>query len=96
MLTSPDHRGATPPQIAQVKIGALYLGREEVTVAAGTFQCRHFQFTDDPSIVPGTGGMAGEHPPYDVWITDDEDGIFVQGGVGGYMMTWYELVELRR
>jgi hypothetical protein len=40
--------------------------------------------------------MAGEHPPYDLWITDDEDSIFLKGGVGGYMMTWYELVELRR
>ena len=95
-LPSPDHRGATPPQIAQVKIGARYLGKEEVTVPAGTFQCKHLQFIDDASIVPGTGGMAGEHPAYDVWITDDEDGIFVQGGVGGYMMTWYELAELKR
>jgi hypothetical protein len=90
-LPSPDHRGATPPMIAQVKIDALYIGTEEVTVKAGTFQTRHFQFIDD-----GNAGMAGEHPTYDLWITDDEDAIFVQGGVGGYMMTWYELVELRR
>lgn len=90
-LPSPDHRGATPPQIAHVKIDARYLGNETVTVKAGTFQTRHFQFIDD-----GSAGMAGEHPPYDLWITDDEDAIFVQGGVGGYMMTWYELVELRR
>ena len=90
-LPSPDHRGATPPMIAHVKIDALYLGKEEVTVKAGTFATRHFQFID-----PGDSGMAGEHPLYDVWITDDDDAIFVQGGVGGYMMTWYELVELRR
>lgn len=90
-LPSPDHRGATPPQIAQVKIDAVYLGKEQVTVKAGSFQTRHFQFIDD-----GSAGMAGEHPPYDLWITDDEDAIFVQGGVGGYMMTWYELVELKR
>lgn len=95
-LPSPDHRGATPPQIAQVKIGAVFLGREEITVPAGTFGCKHLQFVDDVNIVPGTGGMAGEHPPYDVWITDDADGIFVQGGVGGYMATWYELAELKR
>jgi hypothetical protein len=95
-LPSSDHRGATPPQIAHVKIGAVYLGNENVTVPAGTFPCRHFQFVDDASIVTGTGGMAGEHPPYDIWITDDEDGICVQGGVGGYMMTWYELVALKR
>ncbi|MFZ4746812.1 MAG: hypothetical protein ACOYLK_07950 [Sphingomonas sp.] len=90
-LPSPDHRGATPPLIAQVKIDAIYLGTETVTVTAGTFATRHFQFIDD-----GSAGMAGEHPVYDLWITDDEDAIFVQGGVGGYMMTWYELVELKR
>ena len=90
-LPSPDHRGATPPMIAQVKIDAQYLGKEEVTVRAGTFAARKFQFSDD-----GASGMAGEHPPYELWITDDEDAIFLKGGVGGYMMTWYELIELRR
>jgi hypothetical protein len=90
-LPSPDHRGATPPQIAHVRIDARFLGTEEITVAAGTFATRHFQFVDD-----GSSGMDGAHPPYDVWITDDDDAIFVQGGVGGYMMTWYELVELHR
>ena len=90
-LPSPDHRGATPPMIAHVKIDAQYLGKEDVTVVAGTFAARKFQFIDD-----GSSGMAGEHPPYELWITDDEDGIFLKGGVGGYMMTWYELVELRR
>ena len=74
-----------------MKIDAIYLGTETVTVTAGTFATRHFQFIDD-----GSAGMAGEHPVYDLWITDDEDAIFVQGGVGGYMMTWYELVELKR
>ncbi|MFN7606193.1 MAG: hypothetical protein ACK5RU_09815, partial [Hyphomonadaceae bacterium] len=68
-----------------------YLGKEEITVQAGTFQTRHFQFLDD-----GSSGMSSEHPVYDVWITDDSDAIFVQGGVGGYMQTWYELVELNR
>ncbi len=90
-LPSPDHRGATPPMIAQVRIDAEFLGREPVTVAAGTFAARHFRFIDD-----GSSGMAGEHPVYDLWITDDADAIFLKGGVGGYMMTWYELVELTR
>ena len=90
-LPSPDHRGATPPLLAQVNIGAVFVGREPVSVTAGTFAARHFQFVDD-----GASGMAGEHPPYDLWITDDEDGLFLKGGVGGYMMTAYELVELRR
>ena len=90
-LPSPDHRGATPPKIAHVRIDAVYYGREEVKVAAGTFPARRFQFID-----PGDSGMDGEHPPYDLWITDDEDAILLKGGVGGHMMTWYELVELAR
>jgi hypothetical protein len=90
-LPSPDHRGATPPFLSPVRIDGLYLGEEEITVQAGTFKTRHFQFLDD-----GTSGMSGEHPVYDVWITADEDAIFVQGGVGGYMKTWYELVSLER
>lgn len=91
MLPSPDHRGATPPMIAEVNIDAVFLGRETVTVKAGTFATKHFQFIDD-----GSSGMAGQHPPYDVWITDDADAIMLQGGVGGYMQTWYELIALDR
>ena len=91
MLPSPDHRGATPPVIAEVNIDAVFLGRETVTVRAGTFAAKHFQFIDD-----GSSGMAGQHPPYDVWITDDADAIMLQGGVGGYMQTWYELIALDR
>lgn len=90
-VPSPDHRGATPPFLAPVKIDGLYLGTETVTVAAGTFRCKHVQFID-----PGDSGMSGEHPPYDIWVTDDADALFIQGGVGGYMKTWYELVELQR
>jgi hypothetical protein len=40
--------------------------------------------------------MADKHPVYDVWITADEDALSVQGGLGGYMQTWYELVNLSR
>lgn len=92
-LPSPDHRGATPPLIAEANIQLAYIGEETVTVKAGTFDCRHFRFTDEH------GGMAtdkGGHPPYDLWVTADDDAIFIQGGVGGYMQTWYELVELSR
>jgi hypothetical protein len=91
-LPSPDHRGATPPMIAEVRIMLDYLGDERVTVAAGTFDCRHFRFVDESS--EGMGGKA--HPHYDMWVTADADSIFVQGGVGGYMQTWYELAELER
>jgi hypothetical protein len=91
-LPSPDHRGATPPMIAEVRIMLEYLGDERVTVAAGSFDCRHFRFVDESS--EGMGGKA--HPHYDMWVTADADSIFVQGGVGGYMQTWYELAELER
>lgn len=89
-LPSPDHRGATPPIIAEVKIDLEYRGDERVTVAAGSFDCRRFAFIDE-------GAMGGtQHPTYEMWVTADDDAIFVQGGVGGYMQTWYELVELQR
>lgn len=89
-VPSPDHRGATPPMASEVLIDLEYLGDETVTVAAGTFACRKFAFID-------AGGMGGkDHPRYEMWVTADDDALFVQGGVGGYMATWYELVELIR
>lgn len=92
-LPSPDHRGATPPVIAESVMRLGYLGEETVTVAAGTFDCHKFEFTD-PHGAMVSGGQS--HPPYQMWVTADDDAIFVQGGVGGYMQTWYELVELAR
>ncbi|WP_373486450.1 hypothetical protein [Blastomonas sp.] len=89
-LPSPDHRGATPPMAAEVTIDLEYKGEESVTVAAGTFDCRRFAFVD-------RGAMGGnQHPAYDMWVTADDDAVFVQGGVGGYMATWYELIALER
>ncbi len=92
-LPSPDHRGATPPQIAEVFITLEYVGEAEKTVAAGTFACRHFRFIDDSS----DAGMGGKtHPDYDMWVTADEDHIFVYGAIDGYMQNRYELVQLDR
>ncbi|MEM9495102.1 MAG: hypothetical protein AAGA09_03790 [Pseudomonadota bacterium] len=90
-LPSPDHRGATPPMVSEVSIGLEYVGDETQTVEAGTFDCHHFRYVDDSG--PGMGGK--QHPTYDMWVTKD-DFLFVKGGVGGYMATWYELVELER
>lgn len=92
-LPSVDHRGATPPLAAEGRLFLEYVGDETVAVQAGSFACRHFRFSDEE------GGMVskdGAHPPYDVWVTADEHAIFVQGGVGGYMQSWYELTELVR
>jgi hypothetical protein len=91
-LPSPDHRGATPPQIARVEIDLEYIGVETITIAAGTFAARHFRFVDDH----GTGMGGNQHPAYDMWVTADTDSLFLKGGVGGYMGTAYELVELSR
>lgn len=92
LLPSPDHRGATPPLLAEVKITLEYVGDAEAECAAGRFPCHHFRFVDDEG--PGMGGNA--HPPYDMWVTADSDRLFVKGGVGGYMATAYELVALSR
>lgn len=91
-LPSPDHRGATPPQIAEVEMVMEYVGEEEKTVAAGTFHCRHYRYVDDSA--EGMGGVT--HPDFDMWVTADEDSVLVYGSIDGYMMNRYELVELTR
>ncbi len=92
LLPSADHRGATPPMLAEVRIGLEYVGNEPATCPAGSFDCHHFRFVDESA--EGMGGTS--HPVYDMWVTADADRLFVKGGVGGYMATWYELVELER
>jgi len=88
MMSSPDHRGATGPLLYPMKFSVIYEKDESVTVGAGTFEARKFQITDT------AGNMPEEHPPYEIWCTRDKRGLFLQGGVGGYMQTWYELTEL--
>lgn len=92
LLPSADHRGAGVPMLAEVRIGLEYMGDAVAQCPAGQFQCHHFRFLDD-----GEAKMGGvEHPPYDLWVTADDDRIFVCGGVGGYMATWYALETLTR
>lgn len=90
MMSSPDHRGATGPEMFPLSFAVVYVGIETVTVGAGTFEARKFQIVDTAE------GLPEEHPPYEMWCTHDEDGLFLKGGVGGYMQTHYELVELER
>ncbi len=90
MMSSPDHRGATGPMLFPMRFGLVYVGNETITVKAGKFEARKFQITDT------AGNLPQEHPPYAMWCTADEDGLFLKGGVGGYMQTYYELVELDR
>ncbi|MBT0669238.1 hypothetical protein HT136_12780 [Novosphingobium profundi] len=93
-MPSLDHRGASPPLITESNINLGYVGDERVTVPAGTFDCHKFRFSDDDGTMIALNGKS--HPPYEVWVTADEDALLVQAGVGGYMQTWYELVELSR
>lgn len=88
MLTSPDHRGATGPMLFALGFGLEFVGREAVSVAAGQFDALHFRYVDT------AGQLPEEHPPYDVWCTADGNYLYLKGGVGGYMQTRYELVEL--
>lgn len=90
MMSSPDHRGATGPELFPLSFGLVYAGDERVTVGAGTFDARKFQVVDTAE------GLPEEHPPYEMWCSKDEDGLFLKGGVAGYMQTYYELVELSR
>jgi hypothetical protein len=66
-----------------------YVGEERATVKAGTFDALHFRYVSAP-------GLPQEHPPYDVWCTNDGEFLFLKGQVGGYMQTYYELTELIR
>jgi len=89
LLSSPDHRGATGPMLYRIGVHVEYVGEERVTVRAGTFDALHFRYVSAP-------GLPQEHPPYDVWCTNDGEFLFLRGQVGGYMQTYYELVELIR
>ena len=86
MLSSPDHRGATGPMLFAIDLAIEYIGKEQLTVAAGTFDALHFRFTDIP-------GLLEEHPPYVLWCTGDGDYVLLKAVVGGYMQTAYELTS---
>jgi hypothetical protein len=87
LLSSPDHRGATGPMLFRIGMGIEYVGEETVEVEAGRFDALHFRFVSTP-------GLPQEHPPYDVWCSNDDDYILLRAGVAGYMQTHYELIEI--
>jgi hypothetical protein len=84
LLHSIHHLGATGPMIATSTSGLTFAGIEQVTVKAGRFACRAYDFA----------GMTNGHPPYRMWISDDEDRLYVRGEVGGYMDSLFELETL--
>jgi hypothetical protein len=87
LLSSPDHRGATGPMLFRIGMGIEYVGEEAIEVEAGRFDALHFRFVSTP-------GLPQEHPPYDVWCSNDDDYILLKAGVAGYMQTHYELIEI--
>lgn len=96
LMCSLDHRGATGPMLTRFErpVKLAFVGRESLTVLAGTFDALHYRFaetTDDGSAE--TRNEPGKHPPYDLWCTADGDRVCLLATVKGYMMTRYELVE---
>lgn len=89
LLSSPDHRGATGPMLFAVDLALEFVGREKLSVGAGSFDALHFRMVDVP-------GLLLEHPSYDLWCTDDGDYVLLKAAVGGYMQTAYELVSCER
>jgi hypothetical protein len=86
LLHSIHHLGATGPMIATTRSGLEYVAREQVSVAAGEFDCHRIRFV----------GLTNDHPPYDMWVSADGDFLYVKGEVGGYMDSVFELSELTR
>ncbi|MCB1625555.1 MAG: hypothetical protein KDI32_13265 [Pseudomonadales bacterium] len=96
-LCSLDHRGATGPMIMRHPIGLRlgFVGREKLTVGAGTFDALHFRIGESDKIEEGeTRNEPGKHPAYEMWTTADGHYIMLKAWVSGYMMTSYELVSL--
>jgi hypothetical protein len=98
-LCSLDHRGATGPLVMQSPVGLrlAFLGREAVTVKAGTFDALHFLIGDAEEVPASeTRNEPGRHPRYELWCTADGDFVTLKAWVSGYMMTAYELVAIER
>jgi hypothetical protein len=87
-LTTLEHDGCGGPTLSPLNFGIEYLGREKVTVPAGTFDADHYQFLV-------ADALPREHPTEHVWCLPDTF-VFVKIFVGGYMNSSFELVEYRQ
>jgi hypothetical protein len=98
LMCSLDHRGATGPMLMAHPLGVplAFVGRERITVEAGTFDALHFRISETNETATDTRNEPGKHPPYDLWCTADGDYILLLAYVTGYMLTRYELTELKR
>ncbi|MEM9533226.1 MAG: hypothetical protein AAGA23_20060 [Pseudomonadota bacterium] len=95
LMCSLDHRGATGPELHWRKPGMRveYVGPATVEVAAGTFSALHFCYGERGSTARGSN-KTGDHPPYEIWTTDDGNYVLLKAHVTGYMQTHYELTHL--
>ncbi len=84
LMTTTNHRGATGPMFMTTNSSLEYVGKQSVTVPAGTFDCHHLRFVE----------TSHDHPPYDMFVTADDHFIFVKGVLGGPNAQRYELTEL--
>lgn len=94
-MNSFHHRGADGPVLLTRASGltVAYLGKEKVTVEAGTFDSHHFRIgksTDDAYM------GSDIHPPYHMWTTTDGDYVMLKAYVTGYMQTYYELTSYEK
>lgn len=80
LLSSALPNGASGPLIDSTAMVAERLGRETVTVGAGTFETVHYRFSPD------------DLPPEDVWVLEGSN-LLVRSS-WPYYGTSYELVEL--
>lgn len=88
ILPTLNKQGATGPKLAHAHLAIKFLGRETITVQAGTFNCLHFTTKSFP---PG-GTLGDAEYKYQMWCTDD--GLFM-AVLSGYMgERRYELVSL--
>lgn len=86
LLHSLHHFGASGPYIHVSGSGLHYVGEETIEVPAGVFSCHRVRFV----------GLTNNHPPYDMWLSNDGDFLYVQGVVEGYMDSTFQLVSLTR
>jgi hypothetical protein len=89
ILPTLSKQGATGPRLAHANLAIQFVGRESITVGAGTFDCLHFRTSSFP---PG-GTLKDAHYAYNMWCTDDGLYMAVLSGYLGERR--YELMSLR-
>lgn len=82
-----NKQGATGPRLAVLPVGLEYLGRQTVTVTAGTFDTHAFRLNS----IAGPDQLCRANLHYEIWTTADGSYIAVQSMYRGQRR--YELVE---